>query len=140
MIIYDDIYTFEGFGGRLKLGSGNCRLRIFNLEKSENDDLKLLKPYIVVVEDQPGNSISVKSAAGHIATKVVREFNIDPNRMVWIEHYPEKIYGVDDSQSIPERFERIEFQWHDDKAIKPLPRPLKEPLLGTVKSLLNESV
>ena len=33
MLIYDDIYSWEGWGGKLRLASGKCRLRIFDLKK-----------------------------------------------------------------------------------------------------------
>ena len=31
MIVYDDIFEWEGWGGRLKLANGRCRLRIYDL-------------------------------------------------------------------------------------------------------------
>ena len=93
MIIYDDIFSWEGFGGELRLGSGKCRLRIFDLKKSNGKRLDYIRPIIVVVSDIPGNTLTIKSCSGHIATKVTREFNIDPSRMLYVEYFPAVIYG-----------------------------------------------
>jgi hypothetical protein len=33
MKIYDDIFMWDGWGGLLKLASGKCRVKIFDLKK-----------------------------------------------------------------------------------------------------------
>jgi len=33
MLIYDGVYAWKGFGGMLKLASGQCRLRIYDLTR-----------------------------------------------------------------------------------------------------------
>ena len=35
MLIYDDIFAWEGWGGELRLASGECRLRIIDLKKGK---------------------------------------------------------------------------------------------------------
>jgi len=82
MIIYDDIYPWEGFGGKLRLASGKCRLRIFDLKKGNGKGLNHIRPIIAVVSDTVGSKMTVKSCSGHIATKITREFDIDPSRML----------------------------------------------------------
>ena len=80
MLIYDDIYAWEGWGGKLQLASGKCRLQIFDLARDTAGDLSLMRPMLVLVSDVPESKMSVKSCAGHVATKVTKEFKIDPQR------------------------------------------------------------
>ncbi len=137
-VIYDDIYSWEGFGGELRLGRGKCRLRIFDLKKDSGKGLDYIKPIIAVVSNTPGSKMSIKSCSAHIATKVTKEFNIDPSRMLYVEHYPAVIYGEKDEKLIPERYDAIEFTWHEDKAINPKWRTLKPPLVDLIKKLMKD--
>jgi hypothetical protein len=138
MVIYDDIYSWEGWGGELRLGSGKCRLRIFDLHRDSSGGLAHLTSIIVVVEDVSKDDVSVKSCAPHIATVVTKEFGIDPHRMTWVEYYPESRYGVRGAKVIPEKYETVEFTWHEDKAINPRWSELKPPLDEIVKRLTKE--
>ena len=137
MLIHDDIFSWSGWGGRLKLGSGRCRLRIYDLKEGDKKGLMHLRPVVVVVSDVSGSNMSVKSCTSHIATLVAKEFNIDPHRMLWIEYYPENRYGADEIKVIPERFDAVEFAWHEDKAIQPKWRALKPSLLDEIRKLIN---
>lgn len=137
MLIHDDIFSWSGWGGRLKLGSGRCRLRIYDLKEGDKKGLMHLRPVVVVISDVSGSNMSVKSCTSHIATLVAKEFNIDPHRMLWIEYYPENRYGADEIKVIPERFDAVEFAWHEDKAIQPKWRALKPPLLDEIRKLIN---
>lgn len=138
MLIYDEIYSWEGFGGQLRLGSGKCRLRIFDLKKDNRKGLDYIRPIIVVVSDIPESKISIKSCSGHIATKVTREFKIDPNRMLYVEYYPAVMYGKKNDKLIRERYDAIEFAWHEDKAIEPKWRTLNPPLVDLIKKLMED--
>jgi len=136
--LFDDIFTWEGWGGRLRLGSGCCRLRIFDLSRGKpSRGLTHLKPIIVLVTDVPESRMSVRSCAGHIATQVTQKFNIHPNRMVFVEHYPAIRYGTGNERLIPERYDGVEFVWVEDKAIRPTWRPLAPPMLDVVKEILE---
>lgn len=137
MLVYDDIFSWRGWGGKLGLGSGKCRLRIYDLTKSDAKGLTHLRPIIVVVSDVAESNVSVRSCTSHIATMVAKEFDIGPNRMLWVEYYPENIYGADAEHIIPEKFDAVEFTWHEDKAIQPKWRTLKPPLLDTIKALIK---
>ena len=137
MLIHDDIFSWRGWGGKLMLGSGKCRLRIYDLKKNQKKDLMHLRPIIVVVSDVPDSKMDVRSATSHVATLVAKEFNIDPHRMLWIEYYPENKYGVDGKYVISEKFDAVEFTWHDGMAIQPKWRTLKPPLLDEIKKLVN---
>ncbi len=138
MLIYDDIYSWEGFGGKLRLASGKCKLRIFDLKKISGKGLEYIRPIIAVVSDTPGSKMSIKSCSGHIATKITGEFDIDRSRMLYVEYYPAVIYGEKDEKLIPERYDAIEFTWREDKAIKPKWRTLKPPLVDLIKRLMEE--
>jgi hypothetical protein len=139
MLTYDNVYSWDGWGGKLRLGNGKCRLRIFDLRKDETArGVSFLKPIIVVITDIPESKMTIRSCTSHIATCVANEFNIDPSRMLWIEYYPQTIYGQQGERVIPERLEAVEFEWLEDKAIKPKWRPLKSPLLDAVKQLISQ--
>ena len=138
MLIYDDIYAWSGWGGKLKLGSGKCRLRIYDLKKENKRDLMHLRPIIVVVTDVKDSKISIRSCSSHIATLVTKAFNIDPLRMLWVEYYPEHKYGAGDTHFIPEKLDAVEFSWIGDKAIHPKYRSLMPPLLDEIKKLIRE--
>lgn len=137
MLIYNDIFYFKGFGGKLSLASGTCRLRIFDQRKEGSGGLILLRPMIVIVSDIPGNDMSIRSSAGHIATMVTKEFAIKPQRMMWIEHYPEKGYGGKKVRTIPEKYDVVEFLWKENRAIEPKWRTLKPPMLDLVKEMME---
>jgi len=142
MLIYDDIFTWEGWGGAFRLGSGKCRLRIYDLKKSDKTNVTFLKPIIVVATDLPKkkqSDMSVKSCNSHIATSVAREFHIDPQRMQFIEWYPARRYGKANEYEIAEKFEAVDFTWHGAKAMKPVYRDLESPLLEIVKELVHQS-
>lgn len=139
MLIHDDIYSWEGWGGKLKLGSGSCRLRIYDLTKGNTKKgLAHIRPVIVIVSDIPESKISVKSCVSHVATCVVRDFRIDRHRTLWVEYYPASTYGMNDELMIPERFDTVEFEWHDDSAMHPKWRPLNPQMAENLKNMIEE--
>jgi len=137
MLIHDDIFSWEGWGGELKLASGRCRLRIFDLRKGDTKGLSHLRPIIVIVSDVSDSGMSIKSCAGHLATTITEDFHIDSARMLFVEYYPPVTYGEDGKNTIPERYEAVEFTWIENKAIQPKWRTLKEPLLRIVGELME---
>jgi len=138
MLIHDSIYSWEGWGGKLRLASGKCRLKIYDRSKGEDKTISFLRPYVVIVSDIPESKMSIRSCAGHIATKVTQEFSIDPDRMLWIEYYPMVIYGVQKDHMIPEQYVAVDFMWYKEKAINPRWRQLKPPILDIIKSLAQQ--
>jgi len=137
VLVYDDIYEWEGWGGKLRLGSGRCRLRIYNLKKRKNVDLAYLRPVIVVVTDVPGSTMSVRSCAGHIATSLARTFGIDYHRMLFIEYYPASSYGLKSKYTIAERLDAVDFTWREDRAIQPRWRTINPPLKDQILKLME---
>ena len=136
MLIYDDIYSWEGFGGILRLASGKCRLQVFDLKKGDTRGLAHLKPIIVIASDVSDSRMSVRSCCGHIATGVAKKFNIKPDRMMFLEYYPQTVYGQEKNHVIAEKYDLVDFNWHQDKAIQPRWRSLKPPMLDVVKQLV----
>ena len=136
VLVFDDLYFWEGFGGVLRLASGKCRLRIFDLTRSDQSGLAHLRPNIVIASDVDDSRMSVRSCCGHIATGVARKFNITPDRMMFIEYYPETVYGENQDQVIGEKFDIVDFNWHDDQAIQPSWRSLNPPMLDLVRELM----
>jgi len=139
MLIYDEIYSWEGFGGVMRLASGKCRLRIFDLKKGDQQGLAHLRPMIIIASDVAGSRMSVRSCCSHIATGVAREFNIKPDRMMFIEYYPRTTYGEQQDRVIAEKYDLVDFKWHEDKAIQPKWRTLKPPMSEVVKELMASS-
>ena len=137
MLIHDDIFSWAGWGGKLSLGSGKCRLRIYDLKKENEKGLTHLKNIIVVVSDVPESKMPVRSCNSHVATIVAKKFNINPHRMLFVEYYPEKTYGTDSSHVIPEKFDAVEFAWHEGNAIQPSWRPIEPPLLDMIRVLIK---
>ena len=137
MLVYDNIYSWEGWGGSLRLASGKCRLRIYDFKKSHKKDLAHLRPIIVIASDVPESRMSVRSCTGHIASCITKEFNIEPQRMMFIEYYPETVYGQQEEHVIAEKYDVVEFTWHEEKAIEPKWRTLKPPLLDAIKQIVE---
>jgi hypothetical protein len=138
MLIHDGIYGWEGFGGKLKLASGRCRLRIYDLTKDASGKLSHLRPMIVIVSDVPQSRMSVRSCAGHIATCVSRDFKIDPQRMRYIEYVPASVYGERQERLIPEKYEAVDFNWTEGGAIQPKWRTLQPPLVYVIKAIVEK--
>ncbi len=137
MLIYDDTFSWEGWGGKLRLASGECWLRIFDLEKGTAKGLAHLRPIVVIVSDVPESRMSVRSCTGHIATRVTKTFNIEPHRMLYIEYYPQTAYGDHKQYTIPEKYDAVDFTWHEGRAIEPRWRTLKSPMLDVIKGIVE---
>ena len=142
MLIYNDIYRWQGWGGKLQLGSGRCRMQIFDLTQGKGAKLFHLRPIVVIVSDLPKekmSDLSMRSCTSHIATCVTQDFGIDPARMLFVEYYPTVVYGGEDQHNIPEHYDAVEFNWHDGKAIEPTWRTLRPPLLDLVRDLFEST-
>lgn len=144
MLIFDDEFSWDGWGGIFKLASGKCHLRIFDLSHNHTQKMTLLKPIVVMVSDFENHDISMKqvsirSCAGHIATRVTQQFQIDPGRMFFVEYYPRQTYGPNQEHIIAERFDAVDFQWHSGKALHPKWRNLSPILIETLKELISQA-
>ncbi len=137
MRVHDGIYEWEGFGGRLKLASGRCRLRIYDLARESARGAVPLYATLVIVADVPGSPMSVRSCAGHVATAVARDFTIDPHRMLFVEYSPQSVYGEHGERVIPERYTAVDFNWTAGGAIQPKWRVLTPPLLDAIRQIVE---
>jgi hypothetical protein len=73
-----------------------CQLRIWQDEQGNS---------LVILSELPDNpGMSVTNAADQLATGVVADFNLDPQRTRWVEHYPK-------ATGIGETFDTITFTW-----------------------------
>ena len=142
MKIFDDVFTWEGYGGKFNLCAGRCRLRLFDLTEGDSGKIPHLRPIVAVVSDLPGDklpamkTVSVRACISHVATTIVHRFKIEPNRMVLVEYYPRGTYGQQAEKIIPEKYDIVDLKWHGEKALFPSWRPLKKPLLDTVRELV----
>lgn len=141
MVIFDDIFEWEGWGGKLKLAHGRCRLRIFDLNQDASAGLVHIRPIVVVASDLPRDTmmmgeVSVRSASSHIATVVCRRFGIAPPRMQFVEYTPAETYGKQGEYIIQAGFDAVAFTWEDNLALFPKSQPLDSPLLEIVRDLV----
>jgi len=93
----------------------------------------------VMVSDVSGSPMSVRSCAGHVATCVARDFGIEHSRMLYIEYYPESVYGERGDHVIAEKYEAVDFDWTEGGAIHPRWRNLQGPLLDSLKKIVSGS-
>lgn len=144
MIVFDDIFEWEGWGGHLKLARGRCHLRIYDLNRIKDTEVLHLRPMVVVASDLPRKGmqkgeISVRSAAGHIATVVSRKFNIAPPRMQFVEYTPCETYGKNEEYVIAAALDAVEFSWQDGLALFPRIEPLEPSLKNIIMSLVEKA-
>jgi hypothetical protein len=117
---------------------------MFDLRKGKRGDVSLLKPVIVIASDIPfeqrgPNQMTVKSCASHIATNLVKQFGIPPNRMMWVEYYPGPVQGENLRYTPQEHFDEGEFTWKDGEAFTPRWKPLNPAVEKLVRELLADS-
>ena len=82
---------------------------------------------VVVLTEPPDNpGLSVTNACKDIATRVVQDFGINPQRTRFIEHYPEeKMTHHGREQVRKETFDEIFFTWdRNGRAFVPMWKPL----------------
>lgn len=140
--IYDGLLSWDGWGGEFRLVAGQCRLWIFDLRDEADPGLTMLNPMLAVVSDLPENYgkpgvMTVRSCAAQIATKVAKQFSIKPQRLQYIEYYRARRYGMNNEHTIGEKFDRVRFQWHDQRALNPRWEALQDPLKAVVAQLLK---
>ena len=88
MIIYDGTYQLEPDADRSPLPENKwvCawRVRIINLAESR-PAVRHLKPTIVIA-NPTGPGIGLTSCAEGVGKKISRDFKLDVNQVLWIEH------------------------------------------------------
>lgn len=96
-------------------------------------DVTIYREIQLVVVSETGEGMSVTNAAEVIATEVVRQYEIDPKRMLFIEHYPEsqrpKPYG--------ESYDLVTFIWGKYGAYSPTWRHLPPSEFNDILNTIN---
>ena len=87
----------------------------------------------VVVVSETGEGMSITNAAEIIATQVVKQFGLDPKRMLFIEHYPES----QRPQPYGESFALVLFTWGKYGASSPIWRHMPNPEFYEILGVLN---
>lgn len=98
-----DRFDYRGFFGR----PAWCGLEVIPLEDGRT---------VVIateLEDNPGTSVT--SVAEHLASHVCDRFGIDPDRLVWVEHY---VYPSATRPGEPRAFEMVNFRRLPPPAIR----------------------
>lgn len=92
----------------------------------------LINGNCVLVSDL-NQGVSVTNGAATIATAVVREYGLDPEQLVFIEHYPADLAKSNDP-FLRERCARVTFAWSNGVASRPqwshVDKDMAENLLG----------
>jgi hypothetical protein len=98
-------FEFRGFHGR----GAWCRLEFIPLTDG--------RTLVIAIEllDNPGTSVT--NVAEHLASHVCDEFGIDPDRLVWVEHYG---YGPDRT------YDLVTFSRREKEAVQWFPAVLRQ--------------
>ena len=96
-------------------------------------DLTIYREIQLVVVSETGEGMSVTNAAETIATEIVRQYELDPQRLLYVEHYPESQrpspYG--------ESYDLVTFIWGDHGAYSPTWRHMPPAEFNEVLNTIN---
>lgn len=97
--------------------TAHCGLRLFTAPTGDS---------VVIATELPDNpGMRLTNAAEEVAGAVCQDFGLDPERLVWIEHYPERLAGDNyGHQSEPATFDAVTFTWDGQQFSNPQWRPL----------------
>ena len=68
--------------------------------------IEIIGNLVVCTEDTNNDGTSVTNLAEHIATRICYQFQLDPEKLVWVEHYPARGY----QDTIPPTWDLAVFQ------------------------------
>ena len=142
MFIYNGTFSWDGWGGAIRLAAGKCHLWLFDLRHLPRrpKGMIFMQPLVGVVKEiDPDNPVSLRSVTSHIATQVTRRFNIEPRRLLWLEYLPPRSYRGPNPRTVPARLDLVELKWVGDKAMHPSWRPLEEPLQSLIQDHLESN-
>jgi hypothetical protein len=92
LILFDGTYRLERREDKSPNADRNraCswRLRLFDFSVS-HPDVKHLRPYAVVAT-QTGEGIFKTTCAESLGKRICRDFNLEIDGILWIEHYPDE--------------------------------------------------
>ncbi|KGF72208.1 hypothetical protein DO97_11195 [Neosynechococcus sphagnicola sy1] len=119
MRIVDQLYQCNVPGQDGYVWQLHCHLRIFQQHPGHK---------IVMVSDrgcETGWFIPYKLE--QLATRIVQDFQLNPDRLTWIEHDPN-----DGSRQDCIEFSQVVFQWQDGKATDPQWRAIDDQLAALI--------
>jgi hypothetical protein len=92
LILFDGTYRLERREDKSSNGDRkracSWRLRLFDFSIS-HPDVKHLRPYAVVAT-QTGEGIFKTTCAESLGKRICRDFNLEIDGILWIEHYPDE--------------------------------------------------
>lgn len=83
---------------------GEYRIRVFERGRK-----------VVVIATDLDKGPSVTNAAPELATQVITHFNIDPERLIWVEHYPRQDTRAKEGTAIGEEYDLVFFEWDGEQ-------------------------
>ena len=101
----DIIYHYKGYWGC----KARCGLRFYTAPTGET--------VVVAIELSDNEGTSITNMAEELATWVCRDFSLDPERLLWIEHYTELVDGP--LERTPDSFDLVRFSWDGEKFTEP---------------------
>jgi hypothetical protein len=102
-MIEEYIYAFTAPNGV----PSKCRIRTYLAQdRFHSGDLVIICSQLA---DDEAAGMSITNAAEHIATGVMDRHQVQPMRMVWIEHYPAHGTKRGDTYRFPETLDRVTF-------------------------------
>jgi hypothetical protein len=101
-MIEDYLYEFRAPFNNVP---SKCRIRTFQAaDEFHKGDFVIIASQLL---DDPDAGMSVTNACEYIATVIMRKHDVNPGRMIWIEHYP---YPPKRGRMEPnESFDRVTF-------------------------------
>lgn len=95
-------YEYKGFGDC----DSHCNLKIYRSAGN-------LAVMVIATELADNTGTSITHMAERLATEVCRQYNISPQKLIWIEHYPRRRWGS-------ESFDRVyfDFDWDACRFVK----------------------
>lgn len=124
-LLTDTRYDYPGYHG----SKAHCQLRIYGGDPD--------RPTIVIVTEAHDNAgTSITNAAESLATRVCRDFGLDPDTLLWIEHYRDRACFGGRPQ-FKERFDLVSFDRAPDGSFRhpewrPLTKAAVERLIGAI--------
>lgn len=96
------------------LKAGFCRVRLYSRGRSERRSA-----VVILTELADNTGASVTEAAETIAAKLCWEHRLNPNRVIWIEHYPYRQMNPLEPISSDGSFDMVTFNWQGPYASNP---------------------
>ena len=69
-------------------------------------EIEILNNLVIATEIDSNEGTSITNMAAHLATQVCKDFGIQPDTLIWIEHYPAQDIGA---RTIPSVYAIVQF-------------------------------